>query len=289
MSNGEVEKTKYVRLPLYFFCFLAVIFVFALAARPSRISSSDLHPQINYYKIGLMTDIHAAGQGIRAKNTPGNVIYPNKYKTLLPEALEKMEKEEVELIINLGDVTNDDSQKHAREIKRMTAEEEMEEIWVSGNHDSEEIKETLGMPSNYYFVDKNGWRIIVLDSSEGLDDKETRIGYVVYNGGIGNAQLDWLKDALKTENDVAIAMHHPIWDKETISYINPVYEDFKNIIEQSRNVRYVFSGHWHTPYWEKEQNGIKYFGIAAFSLDGMEGFYKTIDLPYYYYNSYEPT
>jgi 3',5'-cyclic AMP phosphodiesterase CpdA len=289
MSNEEIEKTKYVRLPLYFFCFLAVAFVFALAFMPSRISSSDLHPQILDYKIGLITDIHAASQKIRAKNTPGNTVYPNKYRVLLPEALEKMEKEEVRMVINLGDVTNDDSVKHAREVKRMTDEEEMDEMWVAGNHDDEETKRIFGIIDNYYFVDRYDWRIIVLNSAEGPDDKESLPGYITYDGGIGSAQLNWLKDVLKTEKNIAIAMHHPIWDKETRSYINPIYEDFKNIIEGNRNVKYVFSGHWHTPYWEKEQNGIKYFGIAALSLDGMEGFYKTIDLPYYYYNSYEPT
>ena len=274
---------------MYFLYFLAVFFVFALATKPNIISSSDLHPKIINYKIGIVSDIHAASQKIRAKSTPGNTVYPNRYIQLLPESLEKMKKERTELVINLGDFTNNDSVKHAETIKVLTDQSEMEEIWVPGNHDDEETKKILGMMNNYYFFDKHDWRIIVLDSSEGPDNKENFSAYVDYDGGIGNVQLNWLKDALKTNKDIAIAMHHPIWDKKTISYINPIYSDFQKIIEESGHVRYVFSGHWHTSYWEKELNNINYYGIPALSLDGMEGFYKTIDLPYYYYDNYEPT
>lgn len=288
------KKQTYNRCVVRFLytCFLVTIIIFYIFSFPTLISSSDLHPRIANYKIGIITDIHAASQHMRATENPDNIIYPYKYKTLLPEVLSKMKAEGVKVIINLGDVTNNESMKHAGEAKRMIEEEEIEAVWVKGNHETVESKimsDVLDVSNNYYFMDKESWRIIVLDSSEGPDNKDNFLVYAWYDGGIGDAQLSWLREALKTDKDVIIAMHHPIWNKETIGSINPVYKEFEEAIENSGNVRYVFSGHWHTPYWERELNGIKYYGISAFILDGAEGFYKTLDLPSYHYSSYEPT
>lgn len=289
-EDNQTKKTKFIQLPVFSVRFLVFFLALVTAFLPKTISSSDLFPQIVNHKIGIVTDFHAASQSTRVKETPGNIVYPNKYKQLLPQALEKMEAEGIKLVIDLGDNTNNNSKKHAGEIKRIVEEEEMETLWVKGNHDSNEsgIMRILGSPSNYYFIDRYEWRIIALDTSEGLDGKENIPGYVTYNGGLSRVQMDWLKDVLKTEKDVIIAMHHPIWDRETLDFVNPIYKEFEEIIEKSGNVRFVFSGHWHTPYWEKELNGIKYFGITALSLEGSEGFYKTMDLPSYYYDNYDP-
>lgn len=192
-----------------------------------------------------------------------------------------MEKDKVNLVISLGDQTNNSSQKHAREVRRMAEEEEIPILWVKGNHDTnrEGIMSVLGAPSNYYFIDREDWRIIVLDSSE-------QPGDVFYQGGMSQTQIEWLKGALDVKKDILIAIHYPIFDKETREMVYPIYQEFENIISASKWVKYVVSGHWHTPYWEKEYNNIEYLGIPALLLEGDEGFYKVLELPSYIYPDY---
>lgn len=256
--------------------FLAVVVFF-----PRLIHPSDIQPEKVIDRIGLVADIHAASQDKRTSDNPDNVVSPALYKKLFPEVLEKMEGDKVDLVISLGDQTNNSSPKHARELKRMAEEEEMPMFWVRGNHDNEsdKIMEVLGASANYYFVDRGDWRIIVLDSSE-------QPGEVFYQGGMSQSQMEWLREALDVKKDILIAMHHPIFDKETIQTVYPIYQDFENMISGNKWVRYVVSGHWHTPYWEKEYNGVEYIGVPALLLRGSEGFYKVLKLPSYIYPDY---
>ncbi|HLN18864.1 MAG TPA: metallophosphoesterase [Patescibacteria group bacterium] len=266
-----------------------------------KISSSDLHPKIQIEKIGIIADIHAASQQLRKASNEENIVHPNDYTTVLPETLDKIKNEKADAVIDLGDHTNNSSRKHATNIRQMIEGKGFLPVWVKGNHDSDgaedddegefleskendetNIMKVLGAPGRYYYFDRGNWRIIVLDSSE-------EPGEVFYQGGLSVVQIDWLKKALDNEKDVLVAMHHPIFDKETRQYVYPIYENLEKIFSQSGNVKYVFSGHWHTPYWEKEYNGIRYFGIPALTLESQTGFYKIIELPSLYYDSYEPS
>jgi 3',5'-cyclic AMP phosphodiesterase CpdA len=273
--------------------FLVFIFLFFLTLWPEEIASSDLHPVLIDYKIGIITDFHASSQDARQTKNTDNIIFPNKYTFFLPETLKKMKSEDVKLVVNLGDYTNNASKKHADQVNKIMRETEdvFETLWVKGNHDTTEsgIMDIFEVPSNYYFVDKFDWRLIVLDSTDIPDEIKNRPDYNWYDGGLGDNQLGWLRDSLHTEKNIIILMHHPIWEKSDINLLNPIYSEFKEILEKRGNVKYVFSGHWHVSYWEKESNGIKYIGIPAFTLKDNEGYYKVINLPYYHYTSYEPS
>lgn len=282
-------------------CFLAAGFFGFFFLMPKRLDSSDLHPTVKTEKIGIITDIHAAGRDIRRASNVDNIVHPNDYVTVLPETLDRIKNDGADAVIDLGDHTNNSSKKHAENIRRMVEKSGLTPIWVKGNHDSDghedddegefleskendetNIMRVLGAPGRYYYLDRDDWRIIVLDSSE-------EPGEVFYQGGLSNEQIEWLKPLLKTDKEILIAIHHPIFDKETREYVYPIYENLEKMLSESGNVRYVVSGHWHTPYWEKEYNGIKYFGITALTLEGQTGFYKIIELPSLYYDTYEPS
>lgn len=224
-------------------------------------------------RVALITDIHASSIDDRSIGSEdlGNTVYPSKYPELFPKALEEIRNKGIDILIVLGDNTNDSSLKHAQNLKDMVENSGVETIWVKGNHDRKnDVMRKLGPEGSYYFAEKENWRIIVLDTNEE--------GNVSREGGMGGKQIEWLKGALQTDKKVLIAMHHPVWDKATITKIDPTYASFVEGIEKSDNVEYVVSGHWHTSYWEREKEGIRYFGMPAFLLRDMEGYYKTIDL-----------
>lgn len=299
MIGGSYQKAKFIRFliqPGYHFL---MIFFLAFVFWPKHTASSDLHPRIIIQKIGLVSDIHAASQKIRRTDNPGNIIRPNEYLTVFPEVLGKMKEAGVTTVISLGDHTNNSSEKHAKALRKMVEERELEPVWVKGNHDSDgkedddqgdresesndkaDIMQVLGAPGRYYYLDKGDWRIIVLDSSE-------QSGEIYYQGGISDRQMEWLKSVLRKDKDILIALHHPILDKETKEYVYQIYHGLEEMLAENGHVKYVFSGHWHTTYWEKEHDGIKYYGIPALTLEEREGFYKVIELPSFYYDSYEP-
>lgn len=276
-----------------------IIFSFWFVFSPGSISPSDLYPKIKIDKMGFISDIHAASQDIRTvSNSPDNVVYPSKYKEAVDMALKKMKNENVSLAVSLGDTTNNGSIKHAENIKQIAQQNQIDMLFVRGNHDRDDeeedeneetpqierqeqenekkLSEVLNLSNRYYYVDREGWRIVVLDSNE--------LSSASVVGGMSEEQLRWLEDVLKTDKWALIAMHHPVWNREDRNRLYEVYGRFYDIIKKSRNVRYVLSGHEHINEWEKEQDGIKFFGLPALTLKDNEGRYKTINLESYIYD-----
>ncbi|WP_375691284.1 metallophosphoesterase [Pseudooceanicola sp. LIPI14-2-Ac024] len=127
---------------------------------------------------------------------------------------------------------------------------------VLGNHDyavapelRDRVPGRLGMTGTYYDVLGDGWRVIVLDGNEvstfttapGTDERaaaEAKLASLEardapnakpWNGGISEAQFDWLRDRLDTASDngerVIVMGHYPLtpdgdqhlmWDAERV-------------------------------------------------------------------------
>lgn len=211
-------------------------------------------------KIGLVTDIHA---GSGQKNGANGTVraYPRVYKQHFSATLDEMKKEGINLVIALGDNTNTGKIMNAETLVEIVKNKDIEVIWVKGNHDREEndvMKVFNVQKPYYYFVDKGDWRIIVLESSE-IDPVGT--------GGIGQEQLDWLKNSLRTDKSVIVAMHHPVYVSADSDTIIGDYAEFQNILEKAGNVKYVLSGHLHTKTLSRTINGITYKTIKSLTLD----------------------
>jgi 3',5'-cyclic AMP phosphodiesterase CpdA len=261
------------------FCTAVIFLVFI----PCKLMPADLHPIITKEKVAIIADIHAASQDMRKMGNTKNIVYPNMYETVFPNTLRELKDAGFSLIVSLGDNTNDSSKVHARRLKAISDEQQMQVLWLEGNHErsGSEVMSILGIQEKYYYVDRNDWRIVVLDTTDQLSEKDSTIRDTV--GGIGRDQLNWLENALDTDKFVLIAMHHPIWEREDINAICPEYTPLENIFEKHRNVRYVFSGHWHTESWSKKYKNVEYYQIPAFTLDGNIGYYKTMELESYMY------
>lgn len=227
--------------------------------------------------VAFITDIHA---GDEKKRTEGkeenNILIPENYEKNLNTSLEKMKREKVDLIVNLGDSLNSPSKKYPGKLKNIFENFNMPVIWTNGNHDKAVFSEYI-YPKKYYYIDKGHWRIIVLDNSEANpDDPEEKRAL---RGYIDPVQMNWLRDTLKkTKKNVLVAMHVPMFSYDNLDDFRPDQIELKKILEESGKVKYVFAGHHHVYNFKKEENNITYYVLSSFSLLGQEGYYMTLNL-----------
>jgi predicted phosphodiesterase len=227
-------------------------------------------------KIGWISDIHA--DRFKRKTVASGTIYPKQYKDYLPKVFDAMRQQGINTVIATGDNVNSGKETYGRDIARIAKEKHMRVIWVAGNHDNDKSMATLGVTGNkYYFTDYEDTRIIVLD-----DAKVTR-ETGDYLGGIDQQQLDWLRDALKTDKQVIVAMHIPVFQSASDTAVLDRYAEFEKILKDSGNVKMVVSGHLHVP-WQKEYDGINYYGEAALTNKEYKGAYAEINLKDYSVN-----
>jgi len=276
------EKIKKNSYPLS-----AVVVLLVLIGLSFSFSYLKNKPENSPKKISWVTDIHA--DRFKRRTVDSGTIYPKKYTEYLSKVFKKLKKQKINSVISTGDNTNSGDDNYADELMRITNEEKMDVIWVRGNHDNDEVMSILGITEKqYYFRDIENTRIIVLDSTEYEN------GEYDYFGGISQNQLEWLKKTIATEKKVIIAMHIPIFDeilkssdidasKGHFSGVGDLlerYVELEEIFRKNNNVTMVLSGHWHVA-WQKEYNGISYYGQAALTRDGEEGGYATINLENY--------
>jgi predicted MPP superfamily phosphohydrolase len=227
-------------------------------------------------KIGFVTDIHA-GSG-KTKEKGSGTISPANFEANMESALKDMDKQDADYVVALGD--NLDGRNHCDEysdrLKAVTKGYDMK--WVKGNHDKDACFGFLSKEKNYYF-DSNGWRIIIFDNASWYPKSQRslvkdKIGY------IRPEAMTFLKDALNTDKKVLIAMHIPMWDDNGHNpfTLRADYVDFKKMLEEQGNVKYVLSGHYHDNNWKHEENGITYHILPSIEQVGEEGYHLVLKL-----------
>lgn len=215
------------------------------------------------FTLGLFSDIHAGEKKVRNGDLE-SAVYPKNYKNNIKYVLKH---NKFDIVISLGDSTNSGSKKEAQKVKKSLNPKNAKVIWVKGNHDRKKAWDVFKTGKDT-ITDKGNWRIIKLDTSS--KNPST-------SGFISESQLLWLEEQLKTKNKVIIAMHHNPYHMTNMT-LYPVYEKFKDIIEQSGNVEYVITGHTHTYGKCHEEKGIKYCGVRALSLKKHEGSFMKLEL-----------
>ncbi len=233
-------------------------------------------------KIGWVSDIHA--DRFKRRTVDSGTIYPRQYQDYLPKVFDDLRSKGIDTVVATGDNTNSGDDNYARELSKIAQEKSMHVIWVRGNHDNDKVMNVLdGKKARYYYVDYGKTRIVA------IDDVEVGGGY---QGFIDSEQLAWLRGVLKTDKQVIVAMHIPIFDGGDALNSNHVlqsgnftnmgnilasYVEFEKVLHESGNVKMVLSGHWHVP-WQKQYDGIAYYGQAALTREGYAGSYGVIDL-----------
>lgn len=235
----------------------------------------DKHEKNKMITIGVVTDIHAGNQDVRKEGLEeNNILYPINFEKNLKSALENMK--DCDYVLTLGDNLNSSSKKYAEKLKKTT--DGFRIIWTKGNHENDETFKLFHEPTNYYFIDKGKWRIIVLDNGN-IDHSVnyTKEEYIP-RGYMEPEQVEWLKEALKTDHKIVISMHVPIFDRFNLGTIYPSQEYLARMFEESGNVKYVLAGHFHIENWHEKINGIDYYVIPSLSLERKEGYYIKLEL-----------
>jgi predicted phosphodiesterase len=188
--------------------------------------------------VGWTTDVHC-GKEKKLKIEDKNVVYPARACENFPEALKRMKDQGAEIVVDTGDISNSGDQESIDRMEK-AAEEIGVKLLVSwGNHDG-------GRYENY-FVDRKGWRLVIIGD---------------LNGTMTDEQAIWLENALQTEKKKLVAIHVPIYLYKTWEIQNTRLEE----ILSKNKVNLVLSGHWHHA-WERDLNGVRYMGGTALTLN----------------------
>ncbi len=203
-------------------------------------------------EIGWISDIHAgSAKKIKRTSTGTGTIYPKKGTKNFKFYLKRLKKNGIDPVIVTGDITNKGKRNYAKKLLSHARKYAMQVIWVKGNHDSDKVMSALGA-SNYYAVEMEEWKIIVLNTTP---EKICRNLGCLYAD-----QLEWLQNQLETDKKILVAMHHPPYDAS--GNFNSNFGEFENIIKNK--VDLVISGHLHTEM-SLEINGIEHRTADAFS------------------------
>ena len=221
-------------------------------------------------RVGWISDIHA--DRFKRRTVDSGTLYPKSYSVYLPKVFDELRKQGITTVISDGDNTNAGDTYYAEELEKIAYRKNMQVLWVKGNHDSKAAMNKLGIAGDnfYYYKDFGNTRMIVLDDTQQAD------GTSWMDGGISQHQMDWFTAALKTEKNVVIAMHVPIFPVTQESTVLSTYAEFEKIVSESKNVKLVLTGHFHVK-WDKQLDGVGYYGESALTRQGELGGYAIVD------------
>jgi Icc-related predicted phosphoesterase len=234
-------------------------------------------------KIGIITDTHVHAKRIERQNKSQDAprYLSEKYIRPLNQFNEQMKIFQPELIFHLGDViegTNDEDYIGKMGIDLTKNELEKTGVpvyWAVGNHDlrsvtKEQFREVIGIENENQVIDYGDYRFIIADANFYPDGSESVPGHSSIGGYMPEQVSNWLEEQLKTDKQVFIFIHHPLFTDRRGIFNAAEIEQM--LIKY--NVKAVFHGHIETKlYLEKE-------GVKQYSLTGTK---KSKEYPESYY------
>lgn len=184
---------------------------------------------------------------------PG-VFYPDK-EWRLEEIFARSVEENAEFIVGLGDYVHDPDNNKAFAERMMDAPKDL--YCCIGNHDTdswtlERMLPLYGMPHNYYYFDRSGYRFIVLDANYVCNNGE----YLHYNPGVVRTssvgvmppeQIAWLARTIEeTDNPCILLSHHSIERTDGILNRGEVWDVICRANQKRRYAVILYiNGHYH--------------------------------------------
>lgn len=203
----------------------------------------------------------------------------------LTEAIEKLNNEELEFVITLGDMI-DRYWESFQHVLPLYDDLKHEKLFLLGNHDFNvpneylrSVVRTVGMPATYYDFTKGGYRFIVLDGNEISlfappegDPRRTlaakRFAELksikaknaqTFNGSLSDTQFAWLQrkihEAVAANQKIIIFNHYPVFPEHSLNMWDS--ERIVKLVCDTPNVVAYFNGHNHAGNYG--QTGGKHF------------------------------
>lgn len=217
---------------------------------------SDLHYISEYYKHPDLDYNEFSEDFIERKNE------------FFKFAIDSIFKEDADLYISLGDLTNFGTYDEVNELYKYIDEtgKEGNFINVLGNHDlytySADDLTAMLMKDYDYKLDYDNVRLIFLKTA--LDTN-----YEDFGGYLDDNTIDWLKRNLnKDDKPCLVFSHHPIYDtvrksSKELRYIRPA-DKIQDIVESKSSGKVVFfSGHTHSDSIVQKTNWT-YLGLGSY-------------------------
>lgn len=195
---------------------------------------------------------------------------------MLDELIEIAAREEVSVVVNLGDIIQDTNSRE----RDMECLEYMFEYLkrfkcpcysVLGNHDlkmmnsTEEVEKIMGYETSRYSVDVEGFHLVFL-TTDVMPELGTARGGNYKTQNISDEGLEWLKNDLESNRlPCLLFTHFPLAENEAVQdecMFMKNREAVKEIIKNDNHMKAVFSGHQHTPK-VLEENGIKHYIVGS--------------------------
>lgn len=253
------------------------------------------------FAFGIVSDVQYAD-----KDTAENRNYRQAINKLA-SCVEDFNNTGLDFVIQLGDIIDgpDTPFRDMEDILGVFNRCRADTYSVLGNHDfiganRDQVLSVLGLERGYYDFEKNGFRFIVLDTTEiGIQsgwpkdhanyllgeemlaalEEQNVVNAKSYNGTVSKEQKRWLKailhDASKKGQKTIIFGHGPLLPKTKFTVCNS--EEVIKILEGSDSTLAYFNGHVHSDMYVV-RNGIHYFTINATVEDRPENAYAVVEL-----------
>jgi 3',5'-cyclic AMP phosphodiesterase CpdA len=163
--------------------------------------------------------------------------------------LESVMADGSEFLVHAGDFVNSGTKAQWQAFQDAMAGFTLPFYPVPGNHDArggtlDDYLAYTGAPAAHYSFDRGPVHFTLADS---------------HNGGIGAAELAWLRDDLSATDQPLkmVVLHHPPFDPDGTDHIMAYGNDQFMDLMVEQEVDYVFAGHIHA-YAQGERDGVVY-------------------------------
>lgn len=231
---------------------------------------------MNKVKFSVFSDLHLS----RGMKEGYEHFWLGDCDARLDAILARAKREEVDFIIHCGDFCHNPHAETAAIEKYNHFE--IPTYHVLGNHDMDalSLEETVaayGMPAEYYFFDKNGFRFIVLNENyyryEGEDVPYSQGNYYKYGpyrDVISRPQVKWLEETVMSSPYPMVIFSHGslmLEDEKRGAVKNreEVQDIFRRAHKAGKRVLMCINGHLHMNYLRIDEH-ICYLDINSASM-----------------------
>ncbi|MGI9497264.1 MAG: alkaline phosphatase, partial [Mariniblastus sp.] len=177
---------------------------------PQALAISKFKPKLC---IGLVTDLHYADK------PPAGSRHYRESLAKLDAATAQFQKDQISFLVELGDLIDAADSVETEQSYLKTINQKFSKIcpnrhYVLGNHCVDTLKKKeflkgVGQEKSYYSFDQEGFHFIVLDAcfrSDGVAYERKNFQWTDAN--IPQAELEWLKEDLKSNDKPVIVFAH---------------------------------------------------------------------------------